>query len=92
MDSEIRDLASLKIQYPDEWLAVSMPEGEDQYAPQRGRLITHNRERAATWDRVARLAANQAVYVFFTGSITAKGFGISFNDTADTPDVATVGD
>lgn len=91
IESEIRDLTLLSAQFPNEWLAISVPEGEDHYAPQRGRLVAHHRERSATWDQVMRLPSSQDVYVFFTGAVTAKGFGVIFDDATNTPDVATVG-
>ncbi len=91
-EREIRSLADLKAQYPDEWLAVVIPEGEDRYDPQQGRLVAHSPDKSFVWERVADLPADEDIYVFFNGPVAAKGFGIIFHDTTDTPVVATVGD
>jgi len=89
---DVQNLASLKAQYPNEWLAVIIPEGEDRYNPQQGWLVVHSPDRSLVWQQVADLPAEEDVYVFFNGPIAAKGFGIIFHDTTDTPVVATVGD
>jgi len=91
-ESEIQSLADLKARYPGEWLAVIIPEGEDRYNPQRGCLVAHSPDKSSVWQRVADLPASEDVYLFFNGPVAAKGFGIIFHDTADTPVVATVGD
>ncbi len=90
-DSEIESMADLKALHPDEWLAVIIPEGEDRYDPQRGRLLAHSPDKSFVWQCVADLPTSEAVYVFFNGPVTAKGFGIIFHDATDTPVVATVG-
>jgi hypothetical protein len=84
-------MANLKIQYPNEWLAVIIPEREDRYNPQQGYLIAHNSDRSLVWQQVVDLPADEDVYVFFNGPIAAKGFGIIFHDPTDTPVVATMG-
>lgn len=90
-ESEIRSLTDLQARHAGEWLAVIIPEGEDRYDPQRGRLVAHSPDRSFVWQHVADLPASQDVYVFFNGPVAAKGFGITFHDTTDTPVVATVG-
>jgi len=90
--SDIQDLADLKSQYPNEWLAVMIPPEEDRYDPKRGRLIAHSPDRSFVWRQVAKMSASEDVYVFFNGPIAAKGFEIVFHETADTPEVATVND
>ena len=91
-ESEIQSLDDLKTLFPGEWLAVIISAGEDRYEPQRGRLVAHSPDRAYIWRRVVDLPASDDVYVFFNGPVAAKGFGIIFHDTTDTPVVATVGD
>lgn len=89
--SNIQTLTDLQAQFPDEWLAVVVPVGEDRYAPQQGVLIAHDGDKGAIWQHIAKFSSSDDVYVFFTGKPSAKGFGITFYDTADTPQVATVG-
>jgi len=91
-EPEIQKLSDLQAQYPNEWLAVILPAGEDRYAPSRGYLFAHSRERASVWRQVAQLPSSDDVYVFFTGAPSVKGFGVTFHDTADSPVVASVGD
>lgn len=91
-EAEAGDLATLKAQYPNEWLAVIIPEDEDRYDPQRGHLIAHNPDKSVVWQRVLDLPVDEDIYVFFNGPVAAKGFGITFHDTTDTPVVATMGD
>jgi hypothetical protein len=91
-ETAIRSLCDIKAQYPDEWLAVIVPEGEDRYAPQRGRLVAHSPDRSFVWRQVCNLPASADVFVFFNGQVATKGFEVVFHDTTDTPDVAKVGD
>ena len=91
-ETDLQKLADLETRYPNEWLAVIIPDGEDRYNPQQGRLVSHNPNRSLVWQRVVNLPDNEDVYVFFNGQVTAKGFGITFHDTTDTPVVATLGD
>jgi len=88
---EIRDLNELKATYPNQWIALAIPEGEDRYDPQKGYLMAHSLHREAVWAIVHALPANQDIYVFFNGPVTAKGFTITFYDTEDKPEVASVG-
>jgi hypothetical protein len=90
--SNIQTLTDLQAQFPDEWLAIVVPAGENFYAPQQGVLVAHHGDKTAIWQHVAKLSSSDDIYVFFTGKPSAKGFGITFYDTADTPKVATVGD
>jgi len=90
--SEVQSLADLRARYAGEWLAVAIPEGEDLYNPQRGRLVVHSQDRSFVWQQIDALAQGEDVYVFYNGPVAAKGFGIVFHDTTDTPVVATVGD
>lgn len=82
-------LEDLQIRYPDEWIAVVILDGEDRYASQRGYLLAHHQQRSMVWQRVEARGADQDIFVFFTGSIPAKGFAITFHDSADSPEVAT---
>jgi len=91
-EAKMQSLADLEARYPNEWLAIIVPEGEDRYHPQRGYLITHGPDRAAVWQQVADLPMSEAVYVFFNGPVAAKGFGMTFHDPTDTPVVASMGD
>ena len=88
--SNIQTLTDLQAQFPDEWLAIVVPASEDRYTPQRGVLVAHAKDKTALWQSVAKFSPSDDVYVFFTGKPSAKGFGITFYDTADTPQVATM--
>jgi len=88
---EIRDLDELKATYPDQWTALAIPEGEDQYEPQRGYLISHSPHREAVWAIVNAMPSDKGVYVFFNGPVMAKGFSVTFYDREDQPEVASVG-
>jgi 3-methyladenine DNA glycosylase AlkC len=87
----IRDLEELKVTYPDQWIALAISEGEDRYEPKRGYLIAHSPHREEVWAIVNALPSDKNVYVFFNGTVTAKGFSITFYDTEDKPEVASVG-
>lgn len=89
-DSAIQSLDGLKARYPDEWLAVIVPEGEDRYEPRQVRLAAHSPDRATVWQQIAPLR-EQDIFVFYNGPVAAKGFGIAFHDTEDTPEPATMG-
>ncbi len=90
-EEEVQDLEELRSQYPGEWLAIVIPEGEDRYDPKRGRLIAHSPDRTVVWREVARLPENEDVYVFFNGPVAVKGFEVFFYDTKDTPEIAKLG-
>ena len=83
-------LTDLRVKYPGEWLAIVIPDGEDRYAPEHGYLLAHDSDRLTVWQEVNTLAADQDVFVFFSGPTPAKGFAITFHDTADSLEVATL--
>ena len=83
-------LSELKFRYLGEWLAVVIPKDEEPYDPAFGILLAHHTDRSTLWDLVEKSAAHQNIYVFYSGPIAAKGFGVVFHDTTDTPEVATM--
>ena len=88
---EIRDIDEFKAAYPGQWIALAIPEGEDQYEPKRGYLISHSPHREAVWAIVNAMPSDKSVYVFFNGPVMAKGFSVTFYDREDKPEVASVG-
>lgn len=83
-------IADLAMRYSGEWLAVSIPADEDRYTPKRGFLLAHHMDRVVVWQQIEHVAQQQDVFVFYAGPIMAKGFGITFHDTTDTPEAATL--
>jgi hypothetical protein len=55
-------LEDLHLRYPDEWIAVMIPKGEDRYAPQRGYLLAHHQQRSAVWQAVEARGAAQDIF------------------------------
>jgi len=88
---ELRDIDEFKATYPDQWIALAIPEGEDRYEPKRGYLISHSPHREAVWAIVNAMPSDEGVYVFFNGPVMAKGFSVTFYDREDNPEVASVG-
>lgn len=83
-------IEDLQVRHPGEWLAVVIPPGEDRYTPEQGYLLAHSPERTYVWQMVEQFADDQDVFVLFAGLVAAKGFELTFHDTADTPEVATM--
>jgi hypothetical protein len=88
---EIRDIDKIKATYPDQWIALAIPKGEDRHEPKRGYLIAHNPHREAVWAIVHALPPDRDIYVFFNGPIMPKGFSVTFYDAKDKPEVASMG-
>jgi hypothetical protein len=86
--TKLERLAELQLRYPGEWLAVVIPSSEDRYAPEHGYLLAHASERALVWQAIAERAKDKDVFVFYTGASAAKGFEVTFHDTADMPEAA----
>ncbi len=80
-DSAVQTIDALKARNPDEWLAIEIPQGEDRYDPSRGRLIAHNRDRRAVWEKVETLPSSTDIFVFFNGEVLARDFAIAIDDT-----------
>lgn len=80
----VQSMAAIKRKYPREWLAVNIPEDENEYDPRRGLLIAHSTDRAMVWEQVEMLSSAEYVFVFFNGTTGVKGFGMAFHDT-DSP-------
>lgn len=85
----IQNLDDLQTRYPNEWLAVKMVESENRYTPAHGQLLAHHADHDTLWQMIADYPD---VYVFFTGAIHAKAFGVAFDDTTGPSQVATLGD
>jgi hypothetical protein len=75
---EIRDIDEFKATYPDQWIALAIPEGGDQYEPKRGYLISHSPHREAVWAIVNAMPSDKGVYVFFNGPVMPRGFSVAF--------------
>lgn len=88
---EIKSLDEIKKAWPNEWLAVSIPDGEDRYEPRHGRLMAHSSDYEDVWEIVETMPEDEDVYVFFNGPIATKGYSIIFHDTDNTPEAASVG-
>ncbi len=88
---EVRDIDEFRAAYPGQWVALAIPEGEDQYEPKKGYLISHSPHREAVWAIVNAMPSDEGVYVFFNGPVMTKGFSVTFYDREDNPEVASVG-
>ncbi|RRR72829.1 MAG: hypothetical protein EI684_09665 [Candidatus Viridilinea halotolerans] len=64
----VEAVAAIESRYPDEWLALVIPPGEDEYAPEQAMLVAHSRTDDEVWDAVQRITFNQVVHVYFNGS------------------------
>lgn len=83
-------IQDLQLRHPGEWLAVAIPPGEDRYTPKHGYLLAHSPERPYVWQMVEQFADDQDIFVLFAGTVATKGFDLTFHDTTDTPEVATM--
>ncbi|PDW04984.1 hypothetical protein [Candidatus Viridilinea mediisalina] len=61
-------IATIEARHPGEWLALVIPPGEDEYAPEQAMLVVHSPNDNEVWDAVQQITANQVVHVYFNGS------------------------
>jgi hypothetical protein len=65
----VEPVAAIEERYPGEWLALVIPPGEDEYAPERAMLVVHSPDDAEVWDAVQRITHNQVVHVYYNGQL-----------------------
>ena len=53
--------------YPNEWLGLVIPPGEDEFAPERAMLVVHSTDDNEVWDAINRVTHNQVIQVYFNG-------------------------
>ncbi len=64
-------LTELEQRHPGEWLALVIPPGEDEYAPEYGMLVVHSQDEDEVFDAVARITHNQVVHVYYNGTLAS---------------------
>lgn len=61
-------LSELEQRYPDQWLAIVVPPGEDEYHPERGLVIAHSPDDGVVWAAVQHVHPTCLVHVYFNGT------------------------
>lgn len=67
--TRVEPIDAIEQRYPDEWLALVIPPGEDEFDPEHGVLVVHSPDEGELWDAVGRITHNQVVHVYFNGSL-----------------------
>lgn len=62
-------VVAIEQRYPEEWLALVIPLGEDEFAPERAMLVVHSTDDGEVWEAVGRITHNQVVHVYFNGTL-----------------------
>ncbi len=67
-------IAAIEQRYPNEWLGLVIPPGEDEWAPERAMLVVHSPDDCEVWDAIDRVTHNQVVQVYFNGLLDEAYF------------------
>ncbi len=62
-------IADIERRYPNEWLGLVIPPGEDEFAPERAMLVVHSTDDCEVWDALNRVTHNQVVQAYFNGAL-----------------------
>lgn len=67
----VEGIAEIERRYPNQWLGLVIPAGEDDYAPEYAMLVVHSDNDNEVWDAVQSITFNQVVHVYFNGDLDA---------------------
>lgn len=62
-------IMEIEQRYPQEWLALVIPPGEDDFTPERAMLVVHSADDEEVWQAVKRITHNQVVHIYFNGAL-----------------------
>lgn len=64
----VEDVVVIEQRFPNSWLAIVIPPGEDEYHPDRGMLVAYGDDENEVFDAAQRVTFNQVLHVYFNGS------------------------
>lgn len=67
----VEDVQLIESRYPDQWLAMVIPPGEDEYHPHRAMLVAYGDDEDEVFDAAQRVTFNQVLHIYFNGSFDA---------------------
>ncbi len=67
----VEDVTLIEARYPDQWLAMVIPPGEDEYHPDRAMLVAYGDNEDEVFDAAQRVTFNQVLHIYFNGSFDA---------------------
>ncbi|ACL24332.1 hypothetical protein [Chloroflexus aggregans] len=67
----VEPVALIEQCYPNQWLALVIPPGEDEEHPEQAMLVAYSSDPDEVWDAVSRITFNQVVHVYFNGALEA---------------------
>ncbi|GAC1650763.1 MAG: hypothetical protein NVS4B8_25240 [Herpetosiphon sp.] len=79
-------IAAIESRYPDEWLGIVIPPGEDEEHPERGLLVVHSFDDNEVWDAVDRVTHNQVVHTYYNGVLNEQYLAWAHSDPAPVGD------
>ena len=65
----VESIAAIEARYPEQWIALVIPPGEDEMTPETAMLVAYGTDPDDVWDAVARITFNQVVHVYYNGSL-----------------------
>lgn len=65
----IEDVRAIETRYPDQWLALVIPPGEDEYHPEHAMLVAYGNDEDEVFDAAQRVTFNQVLHVYYNGTL-----------------------
>jgi len=65
----VEDVRAIETRYPDQWLALVIPPGEDEYQPEHAMLVAYGSDEDEVFDAAQKVTFNQVLHVYYNGSL-----------------------
>lgn len=65
----VEDVRAIEARYPDQWLALVIPPGEDEYYPEHAMLVAYGGDEDEVFDAAQKVTFNQVLHVYYNGSL-----------------------
>ena len=66
---KIEDVRGIEARYPDQWLAMVIPPGEDEYHPELAMLVAYGDAEDEVFDAAQQVTFNQVLHVYYNASL-----------------------
>jgi hypothetical protein len=66
---KIEDVRHIEARYPDQWLAMVIPPGEDEYQPELAMLVAYGDAEDEVFDAAQLVTFNQVLHVYYNASL-----------------------
>jgi hypothetical protein len=66
---KIEDVRGIEARYPNQWLAMVIPPGEDEYQPEQAMLVAYGDTEDEVFDAAQQVTFNQVLHIYYNATL-----------------------